>query len=1080
MPRSLASYFVSMVFDSASKHPHAKRYIETEKFVQNNWTAISPSLAVLFNEQPELLRQTRTTQQRLLTLLLRHSPQFFSKMVKQINPREQPASVFFRKHYIDIYVPTQGAPVKIWVQNDDETFFWLLCYFPNTFPSVSVFGPLRGKRLLPQQLLFDVFRRVHFPETFKPNDGVHCVFTHTFNDVPVHDPADNLYLRVCATMNLRDCAATLSPDSDVFRTLCKDLPISYADFLVLTGRKHNMLHRFVLRFTPKDVPDEFVWDNSEACLCPLRYRVQLFLFTSLWRLPSQFIALHETIRVFFVLERFFQWCSVEQVKLGHILRSFPQHDDMEPWQNAKLVMQNWIRRRSPGEPLAAPEIRRTLRKALKLFRIRPQQLTEGQVETFRFVQKREETCFFDECCLHRRLSETWTMVLSAYFTYPLFLAKTNRIAEIRKLRGGCIGNQTGSGKTLSTLLLCNSGPKEQEDPRPNLILVPDLFHRHWVSEIQKYTTVPVVTPEHDGENYPTKPFVLTIQETKQLHSTAWPLRRDPWIIMLSWPAFRSRWWKKFAWDYMHDQPRSFKRLIVEEAHTVSARVFDNILATPRDITWLITATPYQNTPKLLQMLAIPALEERLCHPRRVSSFHARACYWFPYFFRHCSLQTELKLQDVEVTTQVVSCPMTEQEQAFFSSIRQIIAGSHRVLRRDMFKLNRFFRILERIAGGGVVHAKLMLAILKNTFNPKRKHALQDCGIAPCVALGISHPEGSDCPVCYMGFEPDRVRQTNCRHVFCLDCMPTILDMRLRCPICRSNITAIYLPKWQRGSPVLAAVPPLKTNLSSRQFEVFLQGSSEASTDDYLQMQGKAQAFRQELETWCRTREPSDRLVIFIKHKMPAEEFARILRLFQVSFLAAGILNVDRKTSIANIECFRSDASIQALFLNTLYCTGFDLSCASQVWLLNTDLHTCKLEQSQGRVIRLSQTNPHVFVKVFVYPKTFGHFLWEMRHMGEIRYTKSNLLLFEFFLFRHDPLTTFGHVHTAVTRILKSDQYQVTSTPQSLVFNQRLKFIVQESYPYFTCNGRHYSLARLLNPAPGDQTLTRLRRLISVR
>jgi hypothetical protein len=337
---------------------------------------------------------------------------------------------------------------------------------------------------------------------------------------------------------------------------------------------------------------------------------------------------------------------------------------------------------------------------------------------------------------------------------------------------------------------------------------------------------------------------------------------------------------------------------------------------------------------------------------------------------------------------------------------------------------QIFRMMERVTSGGRVHAALMLrrmrAIVRMANERKRRRPYSD---APArgrngdvfatitKATKRAHCDKADeCAVCCGDFVDPM--QTGCGHVFCGDCIKDMWSFNMRlCPLCNRAMTKFYAPPLYRDSVVEKPAPKPKpaekpkpkpatgdddfgVDNESMERKKFIGMLNPAAGDvpGVLTMRGKMGAFRKAYTKWSEDFTPQKQAIMFIQNDAASRAYSAAMRgLNALSVVgSAGLLGNNRAASLHDIERFKR-GEINVLMVSPRYCTGFDLANATEVWILGLTLEICHAVQAIGRVYRYSQKADAVHIRVFLNEGTFGHYMWDNRHMGRFAMTRTTML-----------------------------------------------------------------------------------------
>jgi superfamily II DNA or RNA helicase len=686
-------------------------------------------------------------------------------------------------------------------------------------------------------------------------------------------------------------------------------------------------------------------------------------------------------------------------------------------------------------------------------------LTENQVLTHEFVTRIESSSFMDKFAvtindlalcdqMHTSTSpDTKDDVVPCLdFVTPYF--PEAHIHRIRKesfnavcdWTGGVIANETGTGKTLSMILACVSG-----DPfDTSLVVVRDELISQWAGEIRQHTSLRVWEDDSRKSRrsggrkrarldaiFPDDYDVIALQYTANVRRHQWDYSEMPRIILVSHTVVRSSPFSRMIKNVV------FKRMMVDEAHRIGQTTANMIRSVKRQITWAVTATPYAMFPEVVKLLRLDEFTQSLRN-----GTGAR----IPPQFVYGSLTCRTKLDDtrVQIDIQKHYCPVSVEEKSFFDEIAQMMDEAYQSRFRNRTSITRFFRILERLGEGGFVHKQLTLRMLRYVLTgtpEKRAAGGHRIGAAAAAAAAAEAGDGKlaeakqhayndkddECVVCLCDF--DNPVQLQCRHVLCGSCFSSVRSLpESACPQCRTAIRPpFFKPRWPDSSSLEAhaGAPPVPVSISlddpEEAYGMVLAGSSATNAQDpahasqFINMQGKLIAINRQLDTWIA--EHNDKqLVIFMKANAPSILLADAIRARGLRVLTAGVCDSNRATSVKNIQRFRQGAA-DVLLVSTKYCEGFDLFSAKEVWFVNTNMSSTKMEQAQGRATRVSQMHGKVTVRVFVYKNFFDELLWDHRkvlskHMERVTY----LHLLYLYVCRTMPNTCAHDIATVLEHI----------------------------------------------------------------
>lgn len=587
-------------------------------------------------------------------------------------------------------------------------------------------------------------------------------------------------------------------------------------------------------------------------------------------------------------------------------------------------------------------------------------------------------------------------------------------------------NGTGSGKTLTSMVI--HAQRRAGAWKPDLVVVTDGLVTHWADELRKQTKLEVAYGA-DVSKRVAKAEVVVCRGVKDLPGIGTPAAPPPPADLLGAllgapkpegkPAtsrYGSRETAPRLTVVSHNflrQPKShgvlalvqWGTVFVEEAHELTPRTLQSLGDVRRDFTVCITATPYQNF-KTLGRLSTGDDDYVLARLIR-QRMHYRA----------------IEAGRIKMELHEVLCENTPEEAAFFSDVNELIVEMYDSGRSD--NIAQIFRMMERVTSGGRVHAELMLRRMRNIVRlaktRKRERPEHD---APARARGgdvfetikratkHAHCDKSDeCAVCCGDF--DEPMQTNCGHVFCGACVRDVWDFGMRaCPMCNRAMNKFYAPPLFRGEQLERAKPKAKPmeeakpkpaeaddafgvdneQMDRKQFIGMLNPAA-GDVPGVLTMRGKMNAFREAYAAWSGEGfTPQKQAIMFIQNDAAARSYAAVMREVsaRASVGAAGLLGHNRAASLADIERFKR-GELNVLMVSPRYCAGFDLANATEVWILGLTLEICQAVQAVGRVYRYSQAAAAVHIRVFLNPGTFGHYMWDNRHLGKFNMTRTTML-----------------------------------------------------------------------------------------
>lgn len=685
-------------------------------------------------------------------------------------------------------------------------------------------------------------------------------------------------------------------------------------------------------------------------------------------------------------------------------------------------------------------------------KLKTRTLMEGQVKTLEFMADRESKSFAPYLGRVQKESAEKVAFVTPYTGVAYKELSTEVYRNLSTQSGGIIADQTGTGKTLACLSRCTMDPENR-----SLIIVPDVLVHHWSSEVHKHFNLSVWEDkshlndagDKDAANRkkrakvdkmdPRATEVVVLHRTSCVRRFNWANDNAPHIMITSHSALRSK-------PFPKDIP--FTRIMIDEGHQISDGVFSRVRELKRQFTWIVSATPYSNPCRITSLLQLPPFLDL----KEMEQ----------YKYTHLTIRNKLDQTHLKIKHVMEYCSMTTEERAFFKEAHDIIRDKVKNRYNDV-NVVRLVRLLERMGAGGYMHRKLTLRIIEKAFFVPQRHSWgsssssSDSGgiVATKVATKKAFCGANDeCAVCTCPYV--KPLQLKCGHVVCTDCLTSMMEMNMRqCPYCRAVISAPYfMPKWSSDAKKAEeeeekkrADPPEEDEEDDQPFvntvEKQMAKAAEAEhvdqaaykqalrgvrsldalgkPEDFIQLQGKNIAMAKRLDKFKEDYKDDAQLVIFMKEDSASNSYHKTLTEKGFTVLCAGVMGNRRKVSVANIEKFRQGEA-RVLLISNKYCAGFDLFMAKETWLLNTDIVSATMAQSEGRITRVGQKYAEVIIRVFMFRNTFDNFLWKFRKVlggkkGKGNFTKNGIYLFNYFVQSTTPGTA-AYIFEEVLRKVK--------------------------------------------------------------
>jgi superfamily II DNA or RNA helicase len=581
-----------------------------------------------------------------------------------------------------------------------------------------------------------------------------------------------------------------------------------------------------------------------------------------------------------------------------------------------------------------------------------------------------------------------------------------------QVRTAILALETGMGKTLTSLAAIAQEHLRLKHIHDNpeflmrvLIVVPDTLLSHWTSEITKHTEWP-------SNN------IVSMRWSKQVdkHSFEADVVLDeadadlPIVYVMSPTSLRS---KKVPF---HLPTSFFHMMVVDEVQTfnMNTNALQKLEAwnTSIDFKLFTTATPSTRFSNISRLSGLQAATE--LHFPNVS---------YPILLGRAGCLIG-KPPILANQLEIVRKPIFLEPTMFVRECHRLLYNMHNNVRlmQDGRAVRTIIRNLERVSAGGQVNEELILQVIKRLINrtsgPRnaRMHQRQIILLKIDPAAFKAAPrlftaKADGCVVCLCAFE--NPLELSCGHVICTLCFESLISLsttHIKCPHCRAAIEIasngnVYTAnaRWMLPLPALIAEPAVQMSSSSsissdadvdhlidnqHAMRRMLTGdvcNSNAATTDVTNLKShKLVDILVEDFMPARVDHQSAKLVIFVHRDVPAAHYRSLLQSspYNLTVTTAGVFKTDRKTSVANIQAFRS-GMFDVLMLNFRYATGFDFCNASHLVLMDFDTRATSLVQASGRVTRIGQIHNKVVIYTIMLRGCLDAFVYTNSGNGDI-------------------------------------------------------------------------------------------------
>lgn len=516
--------------------------------------------------------------------------------------------------------------------------------------------------------------------------------------------------------------------------------------------------------------------------------------------------------------------------------------------------------------------------------------------------------------------------------------------------GGILADEMGLGKTIEILTLLALRPAR--DKKATLILVPTSLLGQWQREIDHHLL-------H-------KPRVLVWGQGASKRKNKWEDLPDKFdIVLCSYGSLPS------------SQPNlEWHRVICDEAHriTVNGHLYRKLLDVKASRRWMLTGTPVKRQIEEFRgMLGVLGVDDliiwsrfRRLNQNNINSHNSHNIFMHhpqilareeTYFLhllcgrlmmRHVKDQSFngrfplLHLPAVHNRTIRVNMTPDERKQylALGRQIPSLLADPHH-------RFNQLIQILplRQFCSGGL----LPLSLFGNGLYES----------LPIAQQGQSYNSVTEeCSICFELME--HPVQTLCRHVFCDECIQSLLESSLKhqCPICRKSLRAKELKRLVVDDPAssesAAATPPSAPVKQVR-----------SKIDHVLNYYND-----------LRKEDPFIKIIIFTHFRLTQTLLSTLLPTFgfRAFSLSSNMLPARRQKELDGfIES--KGSSVLLLGMRTGNC-GLSLVGANHVCIFEPWINPSMDQQAVNRVLRIGQTRP-VTISRFIMTNSVEERLYEL-------------------------------------------------------------------------------------------------------
>ena len=472
-------------------------------------------------------------------------------------------------------------------------------------------------------------------------------------------------------------------------------------------------------------------------------------------------------------------------------------------------------------------------------------LRDYQLRTISWMKSIEEVESNETNTIHNNIlcSDRGSLIKFKLGDYPIYLGSghdnittspsTDKIKPLR-LYGGILADDTGSGKTVTTLGLIHSTPftnekqelrnkrfkmKDLVQSRASCIICPSNIHKQWLQEATNCNPklkVYGLSNIHDHRKVSFKDLaeadIVVVSYQFLINSNYVAVRRKRYSSHKKLAEVKGR----VLLDYMH-----FHRVIFDEFHEIpeaNKYIVKALEALKGDYFWGLTGTPKPNPLNDLKYLKPSDRFVEVCKKNSLADCE--------FIHKHIKRNVP-NLQLPEIQTETVWIDLSAQEwnllrlksQHRTSTKEQIMMCSHYQLnesssvnvddfvsaeeaqkrmferkQEDIIQLEgRLFKqmahIQEMLELDPEIDVSRLKANLTCTENAL-KSAQNSLNYFQRVFKAIGQPDANECRICYENIKESSLSILPCSHLYCYECIIPYVQKSNDCPLCRCKVSHI--------------------------------------------------------------------------------------------------------------------------------------------------------------------------------------------------------------------------------------------------------------------------------------------------
>ena len=228
---------------------------------------------------------------------------------------------------------------------------------------------------------------------------------------------------------------------------------------------------------------------------------------------------------------------------------------------------------------------------------------------------------------------------------------------------------------------------------------------------------------------------------------------------------------------------------------------------------------------------------------------------------------------------------------------------------------------------------------------------------------FNNSEDAECPICYE-CPFDEPLQTPCRHIFCGDCIRSVLIEKPECPICRKKVTPKQLQK-----------PP---NFEKK--EVQKKENEIIDNDLFIRFDAKLNVLINKLKQ-IKENKPSDKSLVFTSFSKSLDWICNELKKNGLEYRTlTGSMSKNKRKK--QFDEFTNNRNVKVFVLTVRTgAVGITLTAANHVFMLEPCINPSLHRQAINRVYRLGQKKK-VFIRTLIMKDSIEQRIWNINKTKE--------------------------------------------------------------------------------------------------